>query len=350
MELDRKAILVHLKDLRDLEVAKYQIEHVVYVREESNFQNKYANLEQEYTNLTQKSIVIQKGNFEELKSESDYHSGGCATFIWIGCTFLSGLFFADMLSYATEADNFKDFIQHFYGKGAPPFLDVIITLLMFCLAIYAVYYFIKMLKDYHQFRREIQKKNQAIKERNRREHERLKKQVPLDLARFSERQRNIRIEQAKLKREWANRTKYLQTEYQKVSELLEETYSANIVPSHYRNLAAVYYMYEDMSTSSISFESMLMHTHMEDGIQRILKKLDKIIEQNAEIIFQNRMIEANTRKISDQTTQMLSTMQRQLESQERTEASAYEAAQYAQIASDYSKANAYFSLATYLKY
>lgn len=189
-----------------------------------------------------------------------------------------------------------------------------------------------------------------IKERNRREQERLKKQVPLDLARFSERQRNIRIEQTNLKKEWANRTKYLQSEYQKVSDLLTKTYSANIVPSHYRNLAAVYYMYEDMSTSSISFESMLMHTHMEDGIQRILKKLDTIIEQNAEIIFQNRMIEANTRKISDQTIQMLSTMQRQLESQERTESSAYKAAQYAQIASDYSQANAYFTLATYLKY
>lgn len=80
---------------------------------------------------------------------------------------------------------------------------------------------------------------------------------------------------------------------------------------------------------------------MENGFQRIGKKLDIIISQNEEIIFTDRQIEANTSKIVERTTEMLNKLQRSLELQQRTEQNALEAAQYASICATYSKVNAF---------
>lgn len=111
----------------------------------------------------------------------------------------------------------------------------------------------------------------------------------------------------------------LKKESQKVSVLLEEAYSLNILAKPYRNLPSVYYIYEYMSTSQASLEEKFIHEHMENGFQRIEKKLDVIIEQNEEIIFATRRIEANTDRTVEQTTEMLNTLQKSLESQQRTE-------------------------------
>lgn len=128
---------------------------------------------------------------------------------------------------------------------------------------------------------------------------------------------------------------------------MEEAYSLNILAKPYRNLPSVYYIYEYMSTSQASLEETFLHEHMENGFQRIGKKLDIIISQNEEIIFTNRQIEANTSKIVERTTEMLNKLQRSLELQQRTEQNALEAAQYASICATYSKVNAFFSTANY---
>lgn len=106
---------------------------------------------------------------------------------------------------------------------------------------------------------------------------------------------------------------------QKVSALLEDAYSLNLLAKPYRNLPSVYYIYEYMSTSQASLKETVMHAQIENGFQRIEKKLDIIINQNEDIIFATRRIEANTAKTVEQTTEMLENLQKSLESQERTE-------------------------------
>ena len=145
-----------------------------------------------------------------------------------------------------------------------------------------------------------------------------------------------------------NKEQQLKKELQKVTALLEEAYSLNILAKPYRNLLSVYYIYEYMSASQASLEETFMHEHMENGFQRIEKKLDTIIEQNEEIIFATRQIEANTSRTVGQTTEMLKNLQKSLESQQRTEQNTLEAAQYASICATYSKTTAFFSTANYL--
>jgi hypothetical protein len=123
----------------------------------------------------------------------------------------------------------------------------------------------------------------------------------------------------------------------------------NILPSQYRNLPSIYYIYEYMSTSQASLEDTLIHEHMENGIQRIMDKLDVIIAQNEERILLERRIEANTRETAESTQRMLSKQQQMLESMERTEQNTLEAAQAARIAAQYGEINTFFSAATYLE-
>lgn len=158
---------------------------------------------------------------------------------------------------------------------------------------------------------------------------------------------NIRIAKnttlsLEIKKQWNTRADYLQKEYNKVNTLLSEYYNLNILANPYRNLASLYYIYDYMSSSRESLQDTLIHEHMENGIQRILAKLDYIINQNQEIIFQNRIAEANNQKIINQNQQMLQSLK-------QTERNTAQATQYAEISANYSKANAYFSLANYLK-
>lgn len=155
-------------------------------------------------------------------------------------------------------------------------------------------------------------------------------------------------EYSKLKGKWDKYLDYLDNERDKVQALLDNEYNLNLIPKYYRELAPIYYIYEYMSTSKESLTDTLLHTHIEDGIRRIEKKLDCIIEQNKEIIFGNRKIINNTRQLHEDTTQMLYNMEQQLKSQEYIENNTEEAAYYAKIAANYCEANAYFSLAKYL--
>lgn len=138
------------------------------------------------------------------------------------------------------------------------------------------------------------------------------------------------------------RVSYWQDQYSKVNTLMERNYNLNILPQPYRNLAALVYIYDYMSTSQESLQDTFLHEHLENGIQRILAKLDTIIAQNRVLIFQNRILEAKSQTMIDQNSQMLSLMA-------QTEQNTSEAKQYAELAANYSEANAFFTLADYLK-
>ena len=148
---------------------------------------------------------------------------------------------------------------------------------------------------------------------------------------------------------WKTKDTILKRDLQNATTLLQKAYSQNLLASTYRNLASVYYIYDYMSTSTASLEETLMHEHMENGIQRILSKLDVIIDKQEEQIIATRQIESNTKTIIDQNEHMLDTLQQTLASQLRTEHNTLVASQYARIATTYAETNAFFSSAAYFQ-
>ena len=103
--------------------------------------------------------------------------------------------------------------------------------------------------------------------------------------------------------------KYMKGQYVTVSNLLNDYYNMNLLPNPYRNLASVYYIYDYMSSSQESLQDTFVHEHMENGIQRIISKLDYIIEQNEQIIFSNRILESQNESIKQQNCNMLSSLE-----------------------------------------
>lgn len=145
-----------------------------------------------------------------------------------------------------------------------------------------------------------------------------------------------------LKITWEAQKNYLTREYAKVGNLLNTYYSQNILPMQYRNLSALIYIYQYMATSNANLETVLLHAHMEDGIQRIERRLNDIIRQNEEIIFSQHIAEAHNRKMVEQNKQMLSSLG-------RIENSASETAYYSKMTANYARTIEYFETARYLQ-
>lgn len=82
--------------------------------------------------------------------------------------------------------------------------------------------------------------------------------------------------------------------------------------------------------------------YMENGIQKILSRLDYIIQQNEYMIFNQHRIEAQNKNMISQNESMLKSL-------ERTEQNTFESKEYAQLSLNYNKATAFFAAATYLE-
>lgn len=143
------------------------------------------------------------------------------------------------------------------------------------------------------------------------------------------------------KPEVAEKIKGIANERQACSDLLDELYQENILPTQNRNIASVIYIYDYMSTSNASLDDALLHAHMEDGVQKIMAKLDYVIEQNEFIILQNRCIESNQKTLVQQNEAIF----REVKKATRY---AQEASEYARMADLNSKVAGFFSMATYL--
>ena len=101
----------------------------------------------------------------------------------------------------------------------------------------------------------------------------------------------------------------MQTQYKDLQKLLQKAYNINLIPNPYRNLGSIYYIYDFMKSSQCSLSETLLHQHFEDGINKILQKLDVIIEQNETIILQNACIEAASKDIQRQNERLLGEIQ-----------------------------------------
>ncbi|MCD8025881.1 MAG: hypothetical protein LUF33_02840 [Clostridiales bacterium] len=86
---------------------------------------------------------------------------------------------------------------------------------------------------------------------------------------------------------------------------LNKNYALNIIPRQYRNLAAIKFIYDFMSTSHLSFEQAVNQAQIDNGIRRIEKRLDIIIRQNESQLKELYSIRQNTETIIEQQNKIL---------------------------------------------
>lgn len=292
-EMNREAMLLYLRDLRDLEVARNRINEIIH---------------KEYNITKRKWDDLNRTNLVDVPAKEKNSRLGTA---FIAMCFISGclMLFLIWPSFSRPGAD-DDIFLKIFTFGA------ILAIIAGFLSLGVRRWFISD---------------------NKKDIERAEVHNAIEVLRVSDNAEESR----NLERRWKERLTYLENERNEVSALLEKSYSLNIIANQYRTLASIYYIYDYMSSSQATLEETLMHEHMENGIQRILSKLDGIIESNQQIIFQNRAIEASNRKMIAQNEQMLTSLQ-------STEYNTAIAAQYAGVAASYSAANAYFSAANYL--
>ena len=130
----------------------------------------------------------------------------------------------------------------------------------------------------------------------------------------------------------------IDAEYKKADELLQKAYAINIIPKQFRNIHAIWFIHDYITTSNETLSAALLHCDLDE----IKQKLDTIIEQNNRIIIQNAIQIA-------QNSQMLQQNQQMLNKLANIESNTDRAAQYAEIASNNAEACAWIGLANYIK-
>ena len=298
--MDRKVLLLYLKDIRDLEFAKYKID-MIYADE----QRKYY----ETMNELQDYKTVEIPDEKKDNWSSDSYIGFLIGFIGL---------FMELIAFMQEGVKFFDFGDAPVGLMvfALIFWNVIcVGLIMFSIA-------------------SVQNSAKANKEdiENRK---RYNQEVKL----ANERNREMK---PKVNYQWRKRSAYLKSEKSKVEALLQNYYGLNILANPYRNLASVYYIFDYMSSCQDSLKETLIHEHMENGIQRILEKLDDVIRSNEEMILRTRVLESHSKRIIEQNEELLKSAERMNESNVLI-------VENTALIANYSKVNAYFSLANYLK-
>lgn len=108
---------------------------------------------------------------------------------------------------------------------------------------------------------------------------------------------------------------------EKAQMLRGKAYDIDIIPAQFRNIYAIYYFYDYLSTSQSTLESAMLHFDLNE----IKQKLNQIIEQQQQIIFQQAQILANTDTMIRQQDELI---QRAI----RTERNTKYAAQYSEVA------------------
>ena len=177
-------------------------------------------------------------------------------------------------------------------------------------------------KHYEKRVEEVQAQNREIEEHNRREDE--------------------RVEPARQRWEaWRERENQLHLESFKAKRLLKKYYAMNILPNQFRTLSSVCYVYDYMSSSQATLEDALNHQHWEDGIQRLEAKLDQVIDAIETSIYETRCLRAETVRLGEQN-------QRTLEKLKRIEHNTAETARYARLIECNTEATALFAAADYL--
>ena len=296
--MDRNALLLYLQNVRDLEIAKNRLA--------GDWKRSIANIDREI-NSTQTTPR------HEMIPEFQDQGGGC---LWWFCVIMTAMDLVSLFGCITMGST--------DGLGFVWFITIA-GLFMFGVPTW------------------LYRPNQkAVREWHEQEVEEIRNYNAEQEIVAKEGQRKVE----KLQREREKVTNAYSQKYNQVTAVLNGFYSMNLLANQYRNLASVIYIYDYMSSSQASLENTLVHEHMENGIQRLEARLGQVLAQLDNIVYETRCIQsdnrANIQRTIDQNNHMLNQLQ-------RISHHSQEAARYAELASNYSKANAYFALADYLK-
>lgn len=372
--MNRQANLLYLQNLRDLEVARVNLQkyHADYLE-----QNDYA------VRRTKENTVFQKeAYFESEVSLSTWQPPQKPLFIptagrgflFFSSTFLLLFFFFIFIALLFEG-------LDTLSKGDSVLVELSITFsIIFCIdPIIEIFSFVKRQINYNQevsrTRNEVNIQNKRIREENiaikqsndekaknniivRRNNQLLKEQMDAEISRL------LTLRQ--------KHNTWYEAELGKLNTLISDFYNMNVLPNStyhtWRGLAPVCYIYDVLSTTSeLTLKDVLFSQQFEAGIQRLEAKMDTMIGQLGALVYETRCIKQNTDILIQQNEEMLTESSRNMntlieqnkkqvhsvqeleESMKRNEQYSLEAAQYASLSANYAKANAYFSLAEYLK-
>ncbi len=308
--MDRKAVLLNLRDLRDLELTKI----VLTTQRIQDW------------NLNQQEIdKLRTAHYIEPTPLKEHSPGRKAAAI---CGVAMGLL---LFLYA---------LRHLgSGEGRPPFLEMMAAALTspglcaFCMMAGVPLLLVSGCALYKELacssrKEEIMVWNTQANTYNAEERARVAGNLP----RISELLRKQKAQDA-----------YWSGELETVEALLQESYQVNFVPPPYRNkLTAIQYLYAAMASGPASFSRILHSIQQEADIRRMEETLDILMPQQRKRIFTRHRQEAQNEQAVAQNKLML-------ESLRRAESNPLEAAQYAQLSSSYSKICAFFAAASYLE-
>lgn len=132
-------------------------------------------------------------------------------------------------------------------------------------------------------------------------------------------------------------------ELKKVNRLLKKVYSANVIPSHYRDVYAAVYLYDFFSTGRSDDLDMALNTFV---LEQIKEKLDIIIQQQADIILHQRIMMVTQQKALEEQREHNAYLENKAR---RIAENMEERNQYLSMIESNTAATAYFAAATYLK-
>lgn len=306
--MDRAAVLLNLRDLRDLELTKV----VMTKKREEEWQT----YEKEINNL---SAV----EYAEIKPVS----GNKKEIIFSALGVLIGTIITSIsLMFTGSGEGWPpilNIIAAIYRSPGLAVLGLIIGFPMFGFSLYLLYHAL----DSAEKERVTRAQNEAARQYNVAEDVRIAINQP---------------QIGELRQLQQEQDAYWRDELEKVEDLLTDSYSVNLIPQPYRHkLAAIQYIYEYMSSAPVSLEHTLLSTQLEDGIRRIEAKMNIIITQQYEQIFQMHRQEAHNKQLLEQNEQMLDSLQ-------RAETNALEISQYTQLIEGYHRTNSFFATMDYL--
>jgi hypothetical protein len=91
------------------------------------------------------------------------------------------------------------------------------------------------------------------------------------------------------------------TELQETTDLLKQAYDMNMIPSQFRNIEGIYYLYDYLSTSNQSLSEALMQYNLE----AIKSKLDTMIKLQSASLIQQAQANAKMDTMIAQNQQIL---------------------------------------------
>ena len=138
-----------------------------------------------------------------------------------------------------------------------------------------------------------------------------------------------------------DRIEVLEKDFQWAKEVLETFYDMNLLPYEYRNLHSVFYIYEYMSLLVQSLESVLVMPQLDEGIERMERKMESVIRSQIHDIMDLRKQEISSPEMVEKQAALLMHLS-------QTELNPADSMRYAQLSVNSSTAHAFFKSVPYL--